>query len=79
MLTLAEISCCPDIIGVGDDAAPSRALALKTGTGGDYPASPTIIDFTPITFRPAASSRSAFIFALSMAFFSKEFFISSDF
>jgi hypothetical protein len=73
MLTVTEISCCPGIIGA--DIAPTldlRASVLYTGIGGGSPASPTIIDFTPITFKPVApAAMSAFVFALSIASFSR--------
>lgn len=73
MLTVMEISCCPDIIGVDIAPAPGlRASVLYTGIGRGSPASPTIIDFTPITFKPVAlETMSAFVFALSIASFSR--------
>ena len=44
MLTVMEISCCPDIIGVDIAPAPGlRASVLYTGIGGGSPASPKII------------------------------------
>ena len=58
MLTVMEISCCPDIIGVDIAPAPGlRASVLYTGIGGGSPASPTIIDFTPYHFQTSRLSQ----------------------
>ena len=65
MLTVMEISCCPDIIGVDIAPAPDlRASVSYAGIGEGSPASPTIIDFTPITFKPVVWSNVSLCFCV---------------